>query len=67
MFPNPNDQDFIRIGGFDDSEPDMYVQYWIGATEVPVPAADLDFVTNAREDVPALVTEVRRLRALLDR
>lgn len=33
----------------------------IGAT-----GADHDFIAHAREDVPCLVAEVRRLRALLD-
>ncbi|MCB9528623.1 MAG: hypothetical protein R3F65_16145 [bacterium] len=33
----------------------------IGATP-----ADHDFIAHAREDVPRLVAEVRRLRALLD-
>jgi hypothetical protein len=65
VFPNPNDQDFIRIGGLDDGQPDMYVRYFLGANEVPVPAADYDFIANARQDVPRLVGEVRRLQALL--
>jgi hypothetical protein len=56
--------DVIRIGGFDDSQPDMYVQHYLGTESVPVPAADLDFIAHARQDIPRLVAEVRRLRDL---
>lgn len=55
--------DFIRIGGFDDDQPDMYIQHYLGVSEVPVAAADLDFIAHARQDIPRLVAEVRRLRA----
>jgi hypothetical protein len=55
--------DFIRIGGFDDAQPDMYIQYYLGATSVRVPAADLDFIAHARQDIPRLVAEIRRLLA----
>jgi hypothetical protein len=56
----------IRIGGLDMSMPDMYIHYSLpGPTTVPVPDADLDFIANARQDIPRLVTEVRRLRGLL--
>lgn len=58
--------DFIRIGGLDDAQPDMYVQHYLGATSVRVPAADLDFITHARQDVPRLVAEIRRLRAVAE-
>jgi hypothetical protein len=51
--------DFIRVGGDDDDEPDMY----ISRDTVPAGAADLDFVANARQDVPRLVAEIRRLRS----
>jgi hypothetical protein len=44
--------DFIQTGGED--------IYLTGAT-----AADQDFIAAAREDVPVLLAEVRRLRALL--
>lgn len=61
--------DFIRTGGLDDDAPDMYVSlsYWkepLGT--MPAPAADLDFIAAARQDVPSLVAEVRRLRRLTD-
>ena len=57
-------EDFIRIGGFDDAQPDMYIQHYLGATSVRVPATDLDFIAHARQDIPRLVAEIRRLRAL---
>jgi hypothetical protein len=44
----------------------MYIHYSSpGPTEVPVPDADLDFIANARQDIPRLVEEIRRLRGLL--
>jgi hypothetical protein len=52
---------FILIGGLDDTSPDMYVTH----DGAPAPAGDLDFIAHARQDVPRLVAEVRRLRALL--
>jgi hypothetical protein len=56
----------IRIGGLDISMPDMYVYFSSpGPTTEPVPDADLDFIAHARQDVPRLVREVRRLKALL--
>ena len=60
---------FIRTGGLDDNSPDMYVtlSYWKnGPSSVTAGADDLDFIAGARQDVPRLVVEVRRLRALLD-
>jgi hypothetical protein len=54
--------DFIRIGGFDDAQPDMYIQHYLGASSVRVPATDLDFIAHARQDIPRLVAEIRRLR-----
>jgi hypothetical protein len=49
--------DFIRTGGMDDSSPDIHLTQ---ATH-----ADQDFVAHARQDIPALIAEVRRLKALL--
>jgi hypothetical protein len=49
---------FIRIGGLDDTEADMYVS----RDRTPASAADLDFIANARQDVPRLIAEIRRLR-----
>ena len=58
--------DFIRIGGFDDAQPDMYIEHYLGASSVRVPAADLDFIAHARQDIPRLVAEIRRLRAVTE-
>jgi hypothetical protein len=46
----------IRVGRGD--EPDMYVS----RDAAPASAADLDFIANARQDIPRLLSEVRRLR-----
>lgn len=54
--------DFIRVGESDD-EPDMYVSRAGAGSVRPASAADLDFIAAARQDVPALIAEVRRLRA----
>ena len=59
-------EDFIRTGGFDDAQPDMYIQHYLGASSVRVPAADLDFIAHARQDIPRLVAEIRRLRAVTE-
>ena len=58
--------DFIRTGGLDDASPDMYVSlaFWERPGPVPAPPPDLDFIAAARQDVPRLVKEVRRLRQL---
>jgi hypothetical protein len=50
--------DFIRIGGLDDDEKDMYVS----RERTPASDADLDFIAHARQDLPRLIAEVRRLR-----
>jgi hypothetical protein len=49
---------FIRVGGLDDHEPDMYVS----RDNAPASIADQDFIAHARQDVPRLLAEVRRLR-----
>jgi hypothetical protein len=57
--------DFIRTGGLDPAQPDLYVEYSYGDERggpVPADAKDLDFIAAARQDVPRLVAEVRRLR-----
>jgi hypothetical protein len=64
VFPNPNDQDFIRIGGLDDAQPDMYIEQYVGAAKLVVPTGDMDFIAHARQDVPALVAEIRRLKVV---
>lgn len=53
--------DFIRIGLSD--EPDMYVmRAAAGPKLTPASTPDLDFIAHARQDVPALLAEIRRLR-----
>lgn len=56
--------DFIRTGGFDDSAPDLYVSLAYSHTPgvTPAGANDLDFIASARQDIPRLVAEIRRLR-----
>jgi hypothetical protein len=48
---------FIRTGGLDDDSPDIEL---LGAT-----VDDQDFIAHARQDVPRLLQEVRRLKRLL--
>jgi hypothetical protein len=50
--------DFIRLGGDDDAQPDMYVRH----DAAPAPVADLDFIAAARNHLPRLIAEVRRRR-----
>jgi hypothetical protein len=50
---------FIQLAAPGYSPPDMYVYH---DREI-APAADLDFIAAAREYMPRLVDEVRRLRA----
>ena len=49
--------DFIRTGGTDDASPDIEL---IGATQ-----EDQDFIAGARQDIPRLIAEVKRLRAVI--
>jgi hypothetical protein len=53
---------FIRTGGDDTDGPDMYVQLYYGTKPV-IDVATHDFVAAARQAIPRLVAEVRRLRA----
>ncbi|WP_406336807.1 hypothetical protein [Streptomyces sp. NBC_00203] len=52
-----------------EQDDEIYVNRFIGARQVLGPDrqldADLDFIAWARQDVPRLIAEVRRLRALL--
>jgi hypothetical protein len=49
----------IWIGESDD-EPDMYV--WL--EDDIAPGADVDFIAHARQDIPSLVSTVRRLKSI---
>jgi hypothetical protein len=53
---------FIRVGGLDDSEADMYVSRSVGGRLTPASDGDLDFVAHARRDIPRLMTEIRALK-----
>ena len=53
---------FNRVSA-NDSEPDMYVD----RDGTPAATADLEFIASARQDVPRLLAEVRRLRAIQPR
>jgi hypothetical protein len=50
--------DFIRVGEGETREEDMYVSRGMR----PASAADLDFIAAARNYIPRLIAEVRRLR-----
>jgi hypothetical protein len=54
-------------GGLDDACPDLYLRHTAPdhSGPVPAPTEGQDFVAHARQDVPRLVAEVRRLRALI--
>jgi hypothetical protein len=54
--------DFIRTGGLDDDAADMSIGLHVGTQAVPVPPEDLDFIASAKQVVPRLVAEIRRLR-----
>jgi hypothetical protein len=55
--------DFIRIGE-QDALPDMYVSmFGPGPGQRTASVPDQDFIAAARQDVPRLLAEVRRLRA----
>ena len=57
--PGIGGDEFIRLGGDDDSQPDMYVWH---DREI-APSRDLDFIATARNLVPQLIAEVKRCRA----
>ena len=57
--PGIGGPDFIRLGGEDDSQPDMYVEH----DGEPAPVADLDFIATARNYLPRLIAEVRHHRS----
>jgi hypothetical protein len=58
-------EEFIRTGGLDDGAPDLYVTASHRGDEVPTtaPTAVLEFIAGARQDVPRLIAEIRRLRS----
>ena len=54
----PGHREYIAISDRDGEQPDMYVEH----DEIPAPAADLQFIAAARNSVPRLIAEIRRLR-----
>jgi hypothetical protein len=60
---------FIRTGGMNGDGPDLYIQHDFPDQERDVSAAiaNQDFIAQARQDVPRLVAEVRRLQELVAR
>jgi len=52
---------FIRVGGLDDDEPDMYISRATDRGLVPAADRDLDFIAHARQDIPRLLAEIKRL------
>ena len=52
---------FIGLGG-DPQLKDLYLSHGVG--EGPVSESDVDFIAHARQDLPALLAEVRRLRPI---
>ena len=49
---------FIQLGGLDDSQPDMYVRH----DSRPATVSDQDFIAATRNFLPRLIAEVRRSR-----
>jgi len=57
---------FIKIGVEHDDTHDMYVTVSkAGEGTKTASAIDLDFIAHARQDIPRLIEEVRRLKRLL--
>jgi hypothetical protein len=53
---------FIRTGTDTTRGPDIYVSH----ESQSAPASDLDFIAGAKQDVPRLLQEIRRLRATIE-
>jgi hypothetical protein len=51
----------IRVGEGDNSSEDLY----LSGDSKAVPAADYDFIANARQDIEFLLDEVERLHRLI--
>ncbi|MFF4345542.1 hypothetical protein ACFY00_37240 [Kitasatospora sp. NPDC001540] len=62
-------ESFIQVTPDSDEDDEIYIRRYIGGRELGSPNAqldaDIDFIANAREDMPRLIAEVRRLRSLL--
>ncbi|MFJ9459737.1 hypothetical protein ACIRST_32265 [Kitasatospora sp. NPDC101447] len=64
-------ESFIQIRPGAEGDDELYVRRFTAGQEVKSPNpeldADFDFIAAARQDVPRLIAEVKRLRAALDR
>ncbi|WP_395293711.1 hypothetical protein ACF9IK_08940 [Kitasatospora hibisci] len=64
-------ESFIQIQPGAETDDEIHLRRYAGAGQVnsrdPRLHADLEFIAAARQDVPRLVAEVRRLQAVLDR
>ncbi|MFF1903496.1 hypothetical protein [Kitasatospora sp. NPDC058218] len=62
---------FIQIRPEADQDDEIYVSRFVEGAQLagrdPRLDADIDFIAAARQDVPRLIAEVRRLRAAADR
>ncbi|WP_439681088.1 hypothetical protein [Embleya sp. MST-111070] len=59
-------ESFIQLRPDADEDDEIYVRRYIAGREVNSPSteldADIDFIAAARQDVPLLIAEVKRLR-----
>lgn len=66
VFPNPNDDDFIRVRGLDDDQPDLYLQHEPpGGSEGGGSRSGLGLHRRSPSRRFLLVQEILRLRAEL--
>lgn len=63
-------ESYIQITPDSEEDEEIYIRRFVGARELKSPDvqldADIDFIAHAREDMPRLIAEIRRLRALHD-
>lgn len=62
-------ESMIQIQRDDDIEDEIYLNHLVGNVRITSPNAqldnDIDFIAAARQDMPRLIAEVRRLRKAL--
>jgi hypothetical protein len=62
-------ESYIEIAPDADEDNEIYISRFAGTRELKSPNAqldaDIDFIAHAREDMPRLIAEIRRLRGLL--
>lgn len=63
-------ESYIQVTPDSDEDNEIYLRRFVGARELKSPDvrldADIDFIAHAREDVPRLIAEIRRLRRIAD-